>query len=159
MLDKHRCLPTNQLEQDHNGTRIVAACKLMKSALRIKKGTKEHSQEFKLKRFLTDEDWMTVRDFEVMLRETSRLTKICQNEDKLNGACGPVIRNLLHDILCRGTMLLIDAEQWTSHKEITHPTRSEANAYSFTDTGKFCRNRAFLECKRRFLIIKQNRLL
>ena len=32
MLDKHRYFPTNHLEQDHNGTRIVAACKLIKSA-------------------------------------------------------------------------------------------------------------------------------
>lgn len=35
VLDQHHCLPTNQLEQDHNGTRLVAACKPMKSALRI----------------------------------------------------------------------------------------------------------------------------
>ena len=38
-LKNHRHLPTNKLDQDHNGTRIVAAFKLLKSALRIKTGT------------------------------------------------------------------------------------------------------------------------
>ena len=56
MLDEHRCLPTNQLEQDHNGTRIVATCKLIKSALRIKRGAKECCREFKLPDFLNEED-------------------------------------------------------------------------------------------------------
>ena len=37
-LDKYRCLPTNQLEQDQNGTRIVATLKWLKLALRVKKG-------------------------------------------------------------------------------------------------------------------------
>ena len=39
-LTKHPYLPTNQLEQDYNGTRIVAACKRMRSALRFKRDMK-----------------------------------------------------------------------------------------------------------------------
>ena len=38
---KHPYLPTDQLEQDHIGTRIVAACKLIRPALRVKRGMKE----------------------------------------------------------------------------------------------------------------------
>ena len=144
MLDKRRFLPINKLEQDHNGTRTVAACKLIKSALRIKRGTLECCREFKIPDFLTEEDWKKVREFEGTLRETSRLTAICQNEDKLNGACGLVMRKALHDILSRDTMALIYVEQWSDHKEMTHPTRSEVNAYSFVDTGKVCGTREFL---------------
>ena len=51
-----------------------------------------------------------------MLRETSRLTTIFQNEDKFNGACGPEIRKVLHDSLSRDTMILIDVEEWSAHK-------------------------------------------
>ena len=54
--------------------------------------------------FLTEDDWRTVREFESILRETSRLTKICQNEEKLNRACGPVMRKYLRDSLSRATM-------------------------------------------------------
>ena len=39
MLEKHRYLPTSQLEQDHNDSRIVAACKLIKLAIITKRGT------------------------------------------------------------------------------------------------------------------------
>ena len=59
---------------------------------------------------LTEEDWRTIRHFESVLRETSRLNKICQNEKKLNEAYGPVMRKSLHDSLSRATMLLINAE-------------------------------------------------
>ena len=39
ILDKHHYLPRNQLQQDHNGTRILVAHELLKSALRTKKDT------------------------------------------------------------------------------------------------------------------------
>ena len=41
ILTKYPYLPTNQLEQEHNRTRIVAAYKLMRYALRVKRGKKE----------------------------------------------------------------------------------------------------------------------
>ena len=69
-----------------------------------------YCQKFITSEFLT-EDWRTAREFEGTLRETSRLTKICQNEEKLNGSCGPVMRKSLHDSLSRATMLLTNAEQ------------------------------------------------
>ena len=109
-LQQHRCLPTNQLEQDHDGTRIVVACKLMKSSLRMKRGTAENCREFKMPEFVTEEDWRTVREFEGNLHKKSRWTKVCQNEEKLNGVCGPVMRKYLCDILSRSTMLLMNTE-------------------------------------------------
>ena len=60
--------------------------------------------------FLTGNEWKKVRYFEVTLRETSRFTTICQNEDKLNGAHGPVMRKVMHDCLSRDTMTLMDVE-------------------------------------------------
>ena len=54
MLDNHRHIPTNHMEQDHNGTRIVAAFKLIKSALRLKRGTKEYCREFELPDFINE---------------------------------------------------------------------------------------------------------
>ena len=110
MLDKHRCFPTNQLEQDRDGTKIISPCKLIKLALIIKIGAKECCRKFKLHNFPTEDEWRTVTEFEGMLRETSRLTEICQNENKLNGACGPVMRKSLHDRSHRDTMLLINIE-------------------------------------------------
>ena len=105
--------------------------------------------------FLTGDDWMTVREFEGFLRETSRLTKICQNEEKLNGACGPVMRKYLHDGLLRATMLLINNEQWGSDEDMIHPTRSEVNVNSFTKTGYFFKKRALLEYERGFFDNKE----
>ena len=77
MLTKHPYLPTTQLEHDHNGTRIVAVHKLIRSALRVKRGTKEHCREFNVRPFLTEDEQKSVREFEAILRETSRLTTIC----------------------------------------------------------------------------------
>ena len=115
MIAKNLCLPTNELEQDHNGTRIVAACKLTKSALRVKRGIKEFCGEFKVRCFFTEDDWKTVMKFEGTLPETSRSNAICQNEDKLNSAWGPVMKKALHDSLSRDTMTLTGVELWSSH--------------------------------------------
>ena len=74
--------------------------------------------------FLAKDDWRNVREFEGILRETSRLTIIFQNEEKVNRACGPVMRKSLHDSLSRATMILINTEQWSSDKCMTYSTRS-----------------------------------
>ena len=72
VLEKHRCLPTNQLEQDHDDTRIVAACKLLKSELRTKRGTIVCCQKFNMPQFLAEDEWKTVGEFESILRDKSR---------------------------------------------------------------------------------------
>ena len=92
MLQNHRCLPTNQLQQDLNGTRIAAKHNLLRSCLRAKRGTHEYCVQFNIEPFLTPDEWKSVLEFEAMLRETSRLTTIFQNEEKLNSAYGPVVR-------------------------------------------------------------------
>ena len=61
MLTKYPYLQTNKLEQDHNGTRIVAACKLMRSTLRVKRGMTEHCREFDVRSFLMEDEWKSVR--------------------------------------------------------------------------------------------------
>ena len=100
--------------------------------------------------FLTEDYWKSVREFEATLKENFRLTTICQNEDKLNAACGLVTRKALHDTLTRKTMKLIDVEDWSAHKLIIHPTRSEENIDSFAKVRMLFRIRAFLECERKF---------
>ena len=93
---------------------------------------------------MSEDEWKAIREFEGVLRESSRLTAICQNEEKLNSACGPVMRKALHDSSSRDAMSLIDVDDWSSNKEETHPTRSEVKVESFTETGKMCRTRASL---------------
>ena len=54
-----------------------------------------------------------------MLRETSRLTKTCQNEDKLNSAHGLAIDKALNNNLLRDAMSLVDIDDWSSDKKNT----------------------------------------
>ena len=68
-LCNDRCLPTNQLEKDHNGTRIVAKCKLLKSAMRTNTGTFVFCNQFNTPQILTEEEWKTVGEFKVILRD------------------------------------------------------------------------------------------
>ena len=127
------------MEQD-NGTRIVAVCKLLKSALRTKRVTIVHCQKFNTLKFLTEDEGKNVGEFEAILLDVSRLTSVCQNEEKLNGACGTVVRKSLHDSLWRATMRIINTDHLSSDKEIIHPTRSEINVNSFTKAGKNMQN-------------------
>ena len=81
MLQNHHYLPTNQLQQDLNGTRIAAKHKLFQSCLRAKRVMKEHCAMFQIEPFFTEDEWRSVNEFEAALRETSRLTTIFQNEE------------------------------------------------------------------------------
>ena len=92
--------------------------------------------EFNKPEFLSEDDWRNVREFKGILRETSRLTKKFQNEEKLNGAHVLVMRKSLHDSLSRVTMELINTEQWSIDKDMMHPTRLEVNIDSFNETKK-----------------------
>ena len=150
MLKPHLFLLTNQLEQDHNGTRIAAVHELLRSTLRMKRGTQECCWQFNVEPFLSEKEWKTNREFEGVLRETSRIETIYQNEEKLNSAHAPAMRKALHDSLSRDAMSLIDVDNWSSNEERTHPTRSEAKVESFVVTGRICRARALLETERWF---------
>ena len=134
-------------------------CKLLKPALRIKIGTLFCCSQFSMLQFLTEDEWKTVGEFEAIIRDTSRLTSVFQNEEKLNGARGPVMRKSLHDSLSRGTMRVFNADHWSSNKDMMHPTQSGVNIISFTKAGKTCKRRALLECERGFLIENRSTLL
>ena len=71
----------------------------------------------------------------------------------------PVMRKSLHGSFSRATMLLINAEQYSSDKGPTHPTISEANIHSFAENGKICKKGSLLECEKRFSITKQKQRL
>ena len=117
------------MEQDHNDAKIMTVCKLLKSVLRTKKGTIVFCQQFNMPQFLVEDDWKTFGEFKAILRDASRLASLCHNEEKLNGAYGPVIRKSLHDVLSREIMRLINAEQWSSDKEMMRPIRSEVKIF------------------------------
>ena len=69
----------------------------------------------------------------------------------MNGACGPAMRTSLHNSLSRDDMTSIDVGELSAHKEMMHPTRSEANVDSFAKkTGKVCGTRSLLKCERKF---------
>ena len=51
VLKSHLFLLTNQLEQDHNGTRIADVHELFRSALRVKRGTQECCRQFNVEPF------------------------------------------------------------------------------------------------------------
>ena len=63
--------------------------------------------------FLSEDEWKTDREFEGMLRKTSRFTTVCQSEDKLNAARGPAMRKALHSSSSRDTIALVDVEDWS----------------------------------------------
>ena len=58
----------------------------------------------------TEGEWKNVAELEEILRDKSLVTTVCQNEEKLNGAYGTVMRKSLHDSLSRGTMHVINAD-------------------------------------------------
>ena len=85
-----------------------------------------------------------------MLRETTRLTTVYLNEDKLNSVHGPTMRKNLHDSLSSDSIGLMHADQWSSNKMQTYPTRSDAKIESFENVGKIFRRRMLLETERIF---------
>ena len=65
---------------------------------------------------LTKEEWKPSGKFEAILNDTSKLTTICQNEEKLNGACGLVMRKVLHDGFSCRTMKVMSTNELSSNK-------------------------------------------
>ena len=119
-------------------------------------------QRFQNSNVLTETEWRTVGEFEVILRDTSRLTTVCQNEDQLNGSCGPVMRKCLHDSLSSTTMKAINYDSWSSYKDEMHPTRREAHVDSFEKASKHANKEHCLNVKEdsstkklKFLVLRQ----
>ena len=66
-------------------------------------------------------------EFKAILRGISRLTVVYENKDKSNGARRPFMWKSIHDSSSRDTVRVIKADQWSSNKDMMHPTRSEIN--------------------------------
>ena len=107
-------------------------------------------EQFNAPLFLIQDEWKTLAEMEAVLRYSSTLTTIFQNEKKMNSSCGPVVRNVIHDGLSSVPLNVIDADAWSKSKIMTHPTRTATNTALFTITGKTCLNRALLEREKRF---------
>ena len=90
---------------------------LPRSALRAKRGMQEHCWQFSVEPFPSEDEWKDTREFEGVLRETSRLTKMSQNEGELNSVRRPAMRKALHDSLSRDDMSLADVDDWSSDKK------------------------------------------
>ena len=116
----------------------------------MSRGTLVCIHQFNTPHFLVEDKWKTVGVFEAILRDTSRLTAVFQDDEKLNGACGPVMQKSLHDRLSRVTMRMINSDQWSSNKDMMHPTRSDVNVNSFSKAKNPCKRRALLQCERIF---------
>jgi hypothetical protein len=80
-----------------NGTRISAAHDLVNPCLRLKEAMKACCTRFYALYFLMEEKWKYAAEIEDVPHNTSRLTSIFQNEEKLNAECVPVARKITHD--------------------------------------------------------------
>ena len=73
--------------------------------------------------FLTEDQWKTADEMEAVPRDASMLTTTCQNENKLNTCCGPVMRNALHGRLSSGALNEIDSDAWSKNKKMIRPKK------------------------------------
>ena len=83
-MQEHRHLPINSFKKDVCGSRISDACNLVRPCLMLNITMQFKCDKYEVPSFLTQEEWKSSGE--------SKLTKICQNEKKLNGARGPVMR-------------------------------------------------------------------
>ena len=60
------------------------------------------------------------------------------------------MKKCLHDRLSSATMKLINYDALSSDEDQMHPTRTEVHVDSFAKAGKMSKQRALLECERRF---------
>ena len=90
-----------------NNQRFVQSSEIF---LWLKKSVEVHCDEFVVRPFLTQEEWKSSGEFEAIINDASKMTKICQNEEKLNVACGPVIRKVLYYGFYCGNMKVLKTE-------------------------------------------------
>ena len=75
------------------------------------------------------------------------LVTISQTESKLNAAYGPVLRNATYKKIIGDKILVIEINNLGETRRLP---RKEVDVKYFTENGKCCRERATIECKRRF---------
>jgi len=146
-------LPTTMIKQDLCGTRMSSFHGLVRSTLKVKKSldlyflTRRNEQGSTVTDFLSTEDWKFALEVEAILNISKDLVTISQTESKLNAAYGPVLRNVTYKKFINDNMMVIDITNWGS---TSRSPRKELNVNDFTESGRRCRERATLECERRF---------
>ena len=146
-------LPSTMIKQDTCGTRMSSYHELVRSSIRVKRSlelyllTHRNEPNSSITPYLTDADWKFAFEVEAILNISKAMVTISQNEVYLNAAYGPVVRNVAYKKLTSEKMLVIDEPNWGKTRVAP---RIEINVDTFTDNGKECRERAILECERRF---------
>ena len=98
----------------------------------------EYCAKFNVEPFLMVDEWKSVLEIEAVLKETSRLTTIYQNEEKLYSAFGPAMRGRAHDRWPSDAIACVDVDNWSSKKDLMHPKRSKVRVSAFTEAGEIC---------------------
>ena len=141
------------IKQDLCGTRMSSFHGLVRSKLKVKKSldlyflTRRNEQGSTVTDFLSTEDWKFALEVEAILNISKDLVTISQTESKLNAAYGPVLRNVTYKKFINDNMMVIDIINWGS---TSRSPRKELEVNDFTESGQRCRERATLECERRF---------
>ena len=96
------------------------------------------------------EEWKAAAKIEDVLYSTSRLTTICQHEQKLNTAHGPFMIKITNDYSSSGSLEEIDVDTWSKNKNLTHPKINDSDADDFNIIGKTCLTTKLLKTERSF---------
>jgi len=138
---------SKMLVLDTNETRVTSIYELIKSNLYVKMPMSKFFLEDDIPPFLSADNWEEGIEFEAVLHIQQRLTTLAQNEQKCNGAMGAVIKQHTLKTLKAPGINVIDMDRWSIYKK---PQRIRKSVFEMTEVGKICRNRAILECERRF---------
>ena len=112
VLNLHSNLPKTNLKRDLCKTRISSVFYLVRSSLRLKRALTIYCETFGINTWLTEDDWRFCTEMEAILRASTTMSTLSQNEKKLISAFAPVMRKNLHDALTKKTMDIIDVKNW-----------------------------------------------
>ena len=146
-------LPQTMIKQDLCGTRMSSFHGLVRSTLKIKKcldlyfANRKNERNSTISDYLDADDWQLALETEAILNISKDLVTISQTETKLNAAYGPVVRNATYKKLVSDKIEIIDTDNWGATQRAP---RKEVDVNTFSRIGRICRQRAILECERRF---------
>lgn len=146
-LALHSHFPSTIILNDLNKTRISSRHNLVRSSLRLKRAVTMYFGQYQLPQLSSEEDWEFCREVEAVLNILKDVSTLVQNEKGLYAAYGPVMRMELHKKLNSDTMEIIDVNNWGKTPKAPRVTVDVA---TWSDKGKECKQRALLECERKF---------
>ena len=146
-LNNHQELPSNVILRDLNETRIASRYYLLRSSLRLKQSLTMYFGLYQIPQKLDENEWEFAREVEAVLCISKEVIVLSQNEKLLNAAFGPVMKIKLHNSLNSKTMKMIDLNNWEKN---ARAPRIEVDIATWSPEGIECKNRALLECERRF---------